>query len=57
MWQAVVHIDTLAEERAEWQGVRAAFVRPDGHVAWAGAEPDDEALAAAATAALAATGR
>jgi 2-polyprenyl-6-methoxyphenol hydroxylase-like FAD-dependent oxidoreductase len=56
-WQAVVHVDTLAEERAQWQGVRAALVRPDGHVAWAGTEPDDEALGAAATAALTVTGR
>ncbi|MFJ7903780.1 hypothetical protein ACIQ6V_25355 [Streptomyces sp. NPDC096198] len=43
--------------RAEWAGVRAALVRPDGHVAWASDESDDAALGAAARAALAATHR
>ncbi|MFE2042548.1 FAD-dependent monooxygenase [Streptomyces sp. NPDC059477] len=31
-----------------WDGVRAALIRPDGHVAWAGTEPDDTKLAAEA---------
>ncbi|MFI2209537.1 FAD-dependent monooxygenase [Streptomyces sp. NPDC020141] len=36
-----------------WEGVRAALIRPDGHVAWAGTEQDDVRLAALADAALA----
>ncbi|MFD4612252.1 hypothetical protein ACFWOT_30110 [Streptomyces sp. NPDC058440] len=36
---------------------RAALIRPDGHVAWASEAPDDEGLAAVATAALTAAGR
>ncbi|GAA2276856.1 monooxygenase [Nonomuraea roseoviolacea subsp. roseoviolacea] len=38
---------------AVWAGVRAALIRPDGHVAWAGTETDDASLAAAARRALA----
>jgi hypothetical protein len=37
--------------------VRAALIRPDGHVAWAGIDRDDTALAAAARRALAASHR
>ncbi|MEV7421711.1 FAD-dependent monooxygenase [Streptomyces sp. NPDC091212] len=48
-----VHSAPLAgTSRAEWSGVRAALVRPDGHVAWASTEPDDEALFATARAAV-----
>ncbi|MDG9701951.1 FAD-dependent monooxygenase [Streptomyces sp. DH37] len=42
---------------ADWAGVRAALVRPDGHVAWAGDDGDDTALTDSLTAALAATHR
>jgi 2-polyprenyl-6-methoxyphenol hydroxylase-like FAD-dependent oxidoreductase len=41
-------------DRPGWAGVRAALVRPDGHVAWAD-HPDDD-LPAATRAALAAVG-
>ncbi|MFD8694862.1 hypothetical protein [Kitasatospora purpeofusca] len=34
-----------------WAGVRAALVRPDGHLARVGTEQDGAALVAAATAA------
>ncbi|MGM1065131.1 FAD-dependent monooxygenase [Saccharothrix sp. Mg75] len=44
-----------AGDRAEWAGVRAALVRPDGHVAWADRPADD--LRVAVRAALAAIGR
>jgi hypothetical protein len=37
--------------------VRAALVRPNGHVAWAGDEPGDEALGKEAREAVAATHR
>ena len=50
-------VETLAVDdvqgRAAWDSVRAALVRPDGYVAWADDEPDDAALTAAATRALA----
>jgi hypothetical protein len=52
----VMHADALAEDRADWNDVRAALIRPDGHVSWAATEPADEALAKAATSALAAIG-
>ncbi|MFF7189056.1 FAD-dependent monooxygenase [Streptomyces sp. NPDC008222] len=45
------------ERRAEWPGVRAALVRPDGHVAWASDETDDRALGDQAREAVAATRR
>jgi 2-polyprenyl-6-methoxyphenol hydroxylase-like FAD-dependent oxidoreductase len=32
----------LADERPEWASVRAALIRPDGHVAWAADELDDD---------------
>ncbi|MFF1794885.1 FAD-dependent monooxygenase [Kitasatospora sp. NPDC058263] len=38
---------------AAWAGVRAALVRPDGHVAWAGNDRDDGELSAALDGALA----
>ncbi|TQS28285.1 monooxygenase [Microbispora sp. KK1-11] len=45
------------ESRADWRRVRAALIRPDGHVAWASEEDDDAALRSAAATALAATTR
>ena len=42
---------------AAWAPVRAALIRPDGHVAWAGAAEDETALAEAADSALALTHR
>lgn len=35
-----------------WEGVRAALIRPDGHVAWARTEQDDVKLAALVDVAL-----
>ncbi|RKT53767.1 FAD-dependent monooxygenase [Saccharothrix australiensis] len=32
------HRAPLAEARDDWEGVRFALIRPDGHVAWAGAD-------------------
>lgn len=32
--------------RDAWEGVRAALIRPDGHVVWAWTEEDDTKLAA-----------
>lgn len=52
-----VHAGPLARPRAVWSEVRAALIRPDGHVAWASSETADEALAADARRALAATRR
>ncbi|QMU79869.1 monooxygenase [Streptacidiphilus sp. PB12-B1b] len=54
-----VHSVRLTEGhgRPGWSEARAVLVRPDGHVAWASAERDDDALAAAARAAVAATWR
>ncbi|WP_053762676.1 FAD-dependent monooxygenase [Streptomyces sp. AS58] len=46
----------LTEDRSDWSGVRAALVRPDGHVAWACEETDDQRLTAAASTALTAAG-
>ncbi|MGI5158499.1 FAD-dependent monooxygenase [Microbispora sp. CA-102843] len=50
-----VRVDGPAESRAGWRRVRAALIRPDGHVAWASEEDDDAALRSAAATALAAT--
>ncbi|MFD3941816.1 FAD-dependent monooxygenase [Streptomyces sp. NPDC058579] len=47
-----VHASTPDGLPAAWHGVRAVLVRPDGHVAWASTEPDDNRLAAAADAAV-----
>ncbi|MEU4659885.1 FAD-dependent monooxygenase [Streptomyces sp. NPDC023723] len=43
-----VHAGTLDQPPAGWAEVRAALIRPDGHVAWAGAGRGDEAAPAAA---------
>ncbi|MFJ5222164.1 FAD-dependent monooxygenase [Streptomyces sp. NPDC088400] len=54
-----VHSAPLSEPpagpRPEWSGVRAALIRPDGHVAWASEEHDDDALVTAVRTAVAAT--
>ncbi|MFE5091863.1 FAD-dependent monooxygenase [Streptomyces sp. NPDC056638] len=50
----VVHTGTLHRPPAAWADVRAALIRPDGHVAWIGTEENDADLAAAAEDALAA---
>ncbi|MFF3753441.1 FAD-dependent monooxygenase [Streptomyces sp. NPDC002018] len=39
-----VHTAPLVETPADWNGVRAALIRPDGHIAWAGSRPDDPEL-------------
>ncbi|MCX4234978.1 FAD-dependent monooxygenase [Streptomyces ortus] len=50
-----VHAGSLDRPPAAWAPVRAALIRPDGHLAWIGTDPDDTALAAAADRALALT--
>lgn len=47
------HHGPLTDPSAEWADVRAALVRPDGHVAWASEETDHGALAAEARTAVA----
>ncbi|MFH8533867.1 FAD-dependent monooxygenase [Streptomyces tendae] len=42
-----VHAASLDQPPSAWATVRAALIRPDGHVAWAGADEDDTALSAA----------
>ncbi|MES4908570.1 MULTISPECIES: FAD-dependent monooxygenase [unclassified Streptomyces] len=42
-----VHAGTLDRPPAAWSKPRAALIRPDGHVAWAGEERDDAMLSAA----------
>ncbi|MFD8981864.1 FAD-dependent monooxygenase [Streptomyces sp. NPDC059564] len=48
-----VRIATLRQPPAAWAEVRAALIRPDGHIAWAGTETGGAALVAAAERALA----
>ncbi|MGP3690334.1 aromatic-ring hydroxylase C-terminal domain-containing protein [Streptomyces sp. IBSNAI002] len=50
-----VHTAAPTALPAAWSGVRAALIRPDGHVAWAGADQDDDKPAAAANEAVSAT--
>ncbi|MFB7176274.1 FAD-dependent monooxygenase [Streptomyces sp. NPDC056257] len=50
-----VHTAAPTSVPAAWNGVRAALVRPDGHVAWGGTDRDDDELAAAANEAVSAT--
>jgi 2-polyprenyl-6-methoxyphenol hydroxylase-like FAD-dependent oxidoreductase len=38
---AVRHTGALVRPPSAWSGVRAALIRPDGHVAWARTERDD----------------
>ncbi|MEV5428234.1 FAD-dependent monooxygenase [Streptomyces sp. NPDC052701] len=52
-----VHTGTLHLPPADWTGIRAALIRPDGHIAWAGAHHDDTALMEGLGAALAVTHR
>ncbi|MFF8035581.1 MULTISPECIES: FAD-dependent monooxygenase [unclassified Streptomyces] len=52
-----VHTGTPHLPPADWAGVRAVLVRPDGHIAWAGARHDDTALTDGLGAALALTHR
>ncbi|MFJ3365642.1 FAD-dependent monooxygenase [Streptomyces anthocyanicus] len=52
-----VHAADPLRSPAHFAGVRAVLVRPDGHIAWAGTDPDDAALAEGLTAALAFTHR
>ncbi|MEU5028848.1 FAD-dependent monooxygenase [Streptomyces milbemycinicus] len=46
--ELAVHTGTLDRPPAAWSKLRAALIRPDGHVAWAGDERDDALLSAAA---------
>ncbi|GGU17301.1 FAD-dependent monooxygenase [Streptomyces daghestanicus] len=48
-----VHTGALARPPAAWRDVRAALIRPDGHVAWAGTGGDGRAPAAAVEGVLA----
>ncbi|WP_405578575.1 FAD-dependent monooxygenase [Streptomyces sp. NBC_01092] len=49
-----LHTGPLDHPPAAWNEVRAALIRPDGHVAWAGADRDDALLTASAERAVAA---
>ncbi|GAA0411108.1 monooxygenase [Microbispora corallina] len=51
-----VRQDRPVESRADWRPVRAALIRPDGHVAWASETDGDTLRSAAATALAAAVG-
>lgn len=42
------HRGPLSAPHADWAGVAAALIRPDGHVAWAGDDPDADPRAAVA---------
>lgn len=44
------HRSTLSEEDPAWSGVRAAIIRPDGHVWWATESADESAVTTALTA-------
>ncbi|MFJ8927429.1 FAD-dependent monooxygenase [Streptomyces sp. NPDC102364] len=52
-----VHAGTPDQPPADFTDVRAALVRPDGHIAWAGTARDDTALTGSLTATLATTHR
>ncbi|MFD0340274.1 hypothetical protein ACFVH0_16560 [Streptomyces sp. NPDC127117] len=52
-----MHRAALAAPPPAWAKVRAALVRPDGHIAWATESTDDATLTAAAGTALAITHR
>jgi 2-polyprenyl-6-methoxyphenol hydroxylase-like FAD-dependent oxidoreductase len=49
---AVVHSAKTVGTHAEWASVRAALIRPDGHVEWASDATDDDVVRADAEAAL-----
>ncbi|MFJ7170245.1 FAD-dependent monooxygenase [Streptomyces globosus] len=51
----VVRTGPLSRPPAAWADVRAALIRPDGHVAWIGTEEDGADLATAAQKALTAS--
>ncbi|WP_406148106.1 FAD-dependent monooxygenase [Streptomyces sp. NBC_01012] len=51
----ITHTAPEPDPRPAWSTVRAALVRPDGHIAWASEQPDAEALRAEARAATSAT--
>ncbi|MEV6756639.1 FAD-dependent monooxygenase [Streptomyces sp. NPDC051214] len=53
----VTHTAHRPDPRPAWSTVRAALIRPDGHVAWASEQPDAELLRAEAHAAVSATQR
>ncbi|HET6857611.1 MAG TPA: FAD-dependent monooxygenase [Streptomyces sp.] len=42
----------LSSAGPEWDSLRGVLIRPDGHVAWAGTDPENATLARQATAAL-----
>ncbi|MFJ4858343.1 FAD-dependent monooxygenase [Streptomyces sp. NPDC088730] len=52
-----IHTATPYQPPAEFTGIRAVLVRPDGHIAWASTEHDDTALTDSLTAALTTTHR
>ncbi|WP_406410888.1 FAD-dependent monooxygenase [Streptomyces halstedii] len=51
----VPHTAPRPADRPAWSTVRAALIRPDGHVAWASDQQDDEALGAEIRTAVSAT--
>ncbi|WP_431038264.1 FAD-dependent monooxygenase [Streptomyces sp. P6-2-1] len=53
----ITHTAPRPDPRPAWSRVRAALIRPDGHVAWASEQTDTEALRTAARAAVSATRR
>ncbi|MGW6024225.1 FAD-dependent monooxygenase [Streptomyces sp. NPDC055099] len=55
--QLITHTAHRPDPRPAWSTVRAALIRPDGHVAWASEQPDAEVLRAEAHAAVSATHR
>ncbi|MFJ4842502.1 FAD-dependent monooxygenase [Streptomyces sp. NPDC088746] len=53
----ITHTAAEPDSRPAWSTVRAALIRPDGHIAWASEQPEAEALRAEAQAAAATTHR
>ncbi|WP_371535030.1 FAD-dependent monooxygenase [Streptomyces sp. NBC_00466] len=53
----ITHAAHRPDPRPAWSTVRAALIRPDGHVAWASEQPDAEVLRAEAHVAVSATHR
>ncbi|MFJ8863376.1 FAD-dependent monooxygenase [Streptomyces sp. NPDC102451] len=54
---AITHTAPGPDPRPAWSAVRAALIRPDGHVAWASEQPGAEALRAETHAAVSAAHR